>query len=221
MTKPRILVLIAFVLVAGLVWLPFHTMTTLKETRWTEPKPAGEIRGPFVLDQQVHLPSGIGKSDRDYCFGIRFATYQRRNSGRVVVEWTQQGQRQRWSVRAGSLVDNKFRYFCPDVPDDAALAPSFGVRISGVDGRPGKSPTLWLVEDESLGTARLNGESTGKGIALDLTERRRTGITDMVRAANGAFLVGWVCTLVIGIVALLYILRGKSTPLDRLQRSGR
>ena len=209
--KLRILVFIVFAFAAGLVWLPFHAMDTLEETRWTEPRPAGEIRGGFTLEQHVTpLAPANRKSGGTYCFGIRFATYQRRNQGQVVVRWVQQDQQQEWTVRARRLVDNRFRYFCPDAATRGDVP--FDLRISGRNGAPGKSPTVWLVEDDSLGVARVNGRSGEAGLSLKLAERTRIGWAGTLHAGGGAFLWAWLCSVLIGLMVLGYALRPSSSP---------
>lgn len=215
MEKFRALALVVFAVVAGLIWLPFQTMAPLQETQWVAPEPAGEIRGTFVLEQRVTPAMDALLGTRQYCFGIRFATYQRRNQGTVLVEWAQEGDQQQWRVNSRKLIDNRFRYFCPDAA--VRLDVPFDIRISGGKGRPGKSPTLWLVDDVSLGKARLNGEGVQKGVSLKLSERTRIGVSDMLRAGNGAFLFGWLCTVLIGLVALGYVLRSRtsSAPAER------
>lgn len=205
MGRYRALALVTFAIVAGLIWIPFHTMAPLGGTRWLAPEPAGEIRGAFALEQRVTPGLGGTLRTRQYCFGVRFATYQRRNEGAVLVDWSQSGARQQWRVRSRRLLDNQFRYFCPDAA--GGLDTPFDIRITGEGGRRGRSPTLWLVDDASLGEARLNGVGLGKGISLRVTERTRIGVPDMLRAGGGAFLVGWLCTVLIGFVVLRHALR--------------
>ncbi|MFP7724719.1 MULTISPECIES: hypothetical protein [Novilysobacter] len=200
----RPIVIVIFVAAACLLWWPFHTQTSLYNTGSAGSTPAGEILARFVLeqtvrpgaDQQVRSHEG-----QQHCFGIRFATYMRTNGGRLDVRWRQGDRHQQWRVNVAGLADNKFRYFCPD--DAFAAEQDFDLRISGVDGQPGNAATLWLVDDTRLGTARLGGDAVAdKALALEVTTRERIGIASMIRVNAGAFAFGWVCTLLVGVVAL-------------------
>src|SRR5690606_15760067 len=131
-----------------------------------------------------------------HCFGIKFATYMRTNSGHLDVGWQQGGQNEQWRVAAADLADNTFRYFCPDA--DFMAGEAFHLQIIGVDGEPGRSATLWLVDDNRLGQVDTEaGDIAGKALALDVAARERIGFGTMLRVNHGAFLFGWLCTVVV------------------------
>lgn len=203
---PAALIAIAlFVAAAALLWRPFDSYTVLYGTRPGGAVPAGEIRADFELVQQVRPPVAIDASPsagQQHCFAIRFATYARRNSGHLQVHWRQGPHAQSWRVRAADLADNTYRHFCPD----AAFANGrpFQVRISGLDSEPGNAATLWLVADTRFGTARLLPAELpqGKSMALQGSTRNRVEAGEMVRINGGAYLIGWLCTLAIAILAL-------------------
>lgn len=185
---------------ACLVWLPVQIQSTLYGTQMEDPVPAGEITSGFSISQVVvprptHVPAAEGANR--HCFGIRFATYMRRNSGRLGVEWQQGLQQRKWKVKAGSLADNTFRYFCPGMGFSARKP--FLIRVSGISGRPGKSATLWLTADTSLGALE---RKSGMALALDVVEDRRVGLAETLRVNRGAFLFGWLCTLLVAGIAL-------------------
>lgn len=204
----RSTVIVLFVAAACLLWWPFHTQTSLYSAGAAGSTPAGEILEGFVLEQRVRAGAAdmtaapaLETHRQQHCFGIRFATYRRSNGGRLDVGWRQGDRTQQWRVSAARLVDNKYRYFCPDQP--FAAQEEFDLRISGVDGQPGNAATLWLVDDTRLGTARLGGDAVAdKALALEVTARKRIGFASMVRVNAGAFAFGWVCTLLVGVVAL-------------------
>lgn len=201
----RALALSVFVGAACLVWLPFDVHHPLYRTTTGGAIPAGEIQANFELRQTVE-PPGVGMATPvlapDHCFGIRFATYARTNSGHLGVLWWQGSSWQRWQVKADDLADNRFRFFCPR----GYFAPGrpFGLGIVGVDGTAGSSATLWLVKDRSLGTAVLSEGPTDRAITLQVTARHRIGPASLPRIDRGAFLFGWLCTLAIGFAALLH-----------------
>lgn len=194
----------AFVLGAGLLWLPFDSYTALYETRPGAAVPAGEIGPGFKLVQQVRPPPATADTGdlMQPCFAIRFATYARHNDGLLRVHWRQGRHEQWWPVAVDDLLDNSYRHFCPDTAFSAYQP--FQVEIHGVSSRPGRSATLWLVDDTRFGRAELSPEQhpQGKAIALQGSARQRVGPASMVRIDHGAWLISWLCTLVIGITAL-------------------
>lgn len=191
---------------ACLLWLPFRTQHSVYATQRVHAVPAGQITAGFVLRQTV-LPRSGKDSLVDHegheatCFGIRFATYMRSNSGSIQVAWRQDGRTEGWRVDAGDLQDNAFRYFCPR--ERFILTEPFALEIKGLDGRAGDSATLWLTGDTRLGTATLGtGAPTGKALALDVATRRRHAGLALLSIDHGAFLFGWLCTLLAGVIAL-------------------
>jgi hypothetical protein len=204
------LAIAVFLLVAGLAWMPFDHYTVLYKASTSDTVPAGEIDSGFMLVQEVRPPSAdVEAGDLSQpCFAIRFATYARHNNGRLRVYWRQGQQEQWWPVEFDDLADNTYRHFCPDT----AFSPyrSFRVEVHGVSGKPGRSATLWLVDDTRFGRATMpSGQGPqGKAIALQGSTRQHIGPAGMARIDHGAWLIGWLCTLVIGITAMFVGLRG-------------
>lgn len=197
------LAIVAFVLAAGILWLPFDSYTPLYETRSINSVPAGEIVPGFRLAQQVRPPSaGADPGSLSSCFAIRFATYARHNKGLFGVRWRQGRHEQSWTIAFRDLVDNGYRHFCPMA--FSAHRP-FQLEVSGVNGKPGRSATLWLVEDTRFGNAELFPEqgAQGKAISLQGSIRHRASAAGIARIDHGAWLIGWLCTLAIGITTLL------------------
>ena len=201
-----LLAIVLFVAAACLLWLPFDSYTTLYGTGPKGAVPAGEIRSDFRAVQQVR-PGAAGTS-RDtgtlkHCFAIRFATYARHNDGSLRVLWRQDQRQQQWLVETDDLVDNSYRHFCPEAAFSAYRP--YRIEVSGVDGKPGKSATFWMVDDARFGTVQLEAgeQPRNKAMALQGTARRHTAPAQIVRIDHGAWLIGWLCTLAIGIVALV------------------
>lgn len=202
----RWLAITIFIAIACVVWLPVHVQGTLYGTSSQDPLPVGEITRGLVVSQQVQPDQGATPPAHDahpHCVGIRFATYMRRNSGRLDVELRQGSIERRWQVRASRLADNRFRYFCPG-PAFSAWEP-FHLQVSGINGEAGRSATLWLTGDTRLGTLEGQDEALeGMSLELDLVEDRTVGLNETLGVNRGAFLFGWLCTLLIAGVVLLH-----------------
>ncbi len=203
-----------FLLLAAAVWRPFHAHRGLYATARPDAVPAGEITQGFTLRQEVVLPRTLpldgatGFPDRQPCFGIQFATWARANKGHVDVQWRQGEKHQQWRVDMSHLADNTFRHYCPDT----GFYPyqPFTVEINGVDGSAGSSATLWLVGDTHFGTARLGDDSIpGKSIALQVSSRREIRLPSSLATNHGIFALGWLCSLAVGLIALLVAFRNR------------
>lgn len=204
---------VLFVAAACLLWIPFHTQDTIYQTAERSAKPAGQIVHGFELTQTVQPTTErhqLTAANEQHCFSIRFATYARSNRGSLSVTWKQAGQKRQWAVQAANLADNSYRSFCPDAP--FSINAPFTVRVTGVDGKPGHSATLWLVGDTRLGTARINHMATDKSMALKISVRRPVSVAGIWRIDHGAFVLGRLCTLAIGLIALIPVLRRKREP---------
>jgi hypothetical protein len=203
--KVRPMAIALFVVAAGLLWLPFDSYTTLYDTRPGGAVAAGEIGPGFSIVQQVRPPErpAIADTGARHCFAIDFATYARRNNGYLRVTWLQGDRRQQWRVAAWRLQDNAYRHFCPDAAFSAYRP--YRIEVRGVDGKPGDSATVWLVADTRLGIAQVSPANLPQGRSMALQGSHRTHVVaaGIARVDRGAFLFGWLCTLAIGIIALV------------------
>lgn len=203
----RILVFV-FVLACVLLWFPAEKYAPIAGVVRMAPLPAGEITDGFHLEQLVAVP-GVAKKmpskNKELCFGIRFATYRRENDGQIAVGWQQGTFTKRWLVESGELADNELRYFCPgrhlrpDMP--------FSIAVDGVRGAPGSSPTVWLTSDVSYGLATINGKPAKQSLDVGIARKVHMTPASLIRLDHGAFLVGWLCTLLTGLAALLWMQR--------------
>lgn len=193
-----------FIAAACLVWLPVQVQNTLDGTLPDNPVPAGEIQKDFLILQQVDPdPEALPEAGKihPHCVGIRFATYMRRNSGRLAVELRQGPIERRWQVRAARLADNSFRYFCPGRGFSAGKP--FQLRVSGVNGKPGSSATVWLTEDTRLGALESDNPAiAGMSLTLDLVQNRQVSLAEAIRVNRGAFFFGWLCTLMVAVIVI-------------------
>jgi len=170
------------------------------------PSPAGEITDGFHLEQVVVVPGVAQKTlseNKELCFGVRFATYRRENDGKIAVGWRQGTFAKRWLVEVDELADNERRYFCPD--RHLKLNIPFSITIDGVHGVSGSSPTVWLTFDVSFGQATVNGKPVKQGLDVGIARKVHLSPSGLIRLDHGAFLVGWLCTLLAGLAALLWM----------------
>lgn len=217
-TRPIVVALslaVLFVAAASLLWLPFDNYTVLYGTRPGGAVPAGEIRAGFELAQQVRPPpaDNVASDGPQNCFAIRFATYARHNSGHLQVRWRQGTLSQDWRVDVSDLADNTYRHFCPDLAFSANRP--FHVEVIGLDSAPGESSTLWLVADDRFGIAQLPHDyPQRKSMALQGSTRAHIDAAKMLQIDRGAYFIGWLCTLAIGILALIWGFGARRHPDD-------
>lgn len=207
----RYIPIVLFALLSCMVWWPFDTYVILNQNARSDPTPAGEIVSGFGLSQTVK-PAGnaLPRGARLDCFGIQFTTFARKNNGQVDIGWRQGEEQQRWRVDMAELADGSHRPFCPD----RGLSPDrpFDIAVAGVDGRLGSSATLWLVGDTGMGTARIANDSSinGKSMSLQITDYKYVELPSSLWINQGAFLLGWLCSLCIGISALAFASGGNA-----------
>lgn len=200
--------MIAFLYVLCCLWLwyPIKVYTPVLKTERVDPRPAGEITSRFDIDEVVKGKSGsILPVKGVLCVGLRFATFRRGNAGEFEVGLQQGNETRGWSVDSDALDDNEFRYFCPG-PSFNLMAP-FALSVKGRDGTPGKSPTVWLTSDSSLGRANIGGHENTRGLELVVARERRRNPLELIVRDHGAFLVGSLCTLFMGLLSLLWMRR--------------
>jgi hypothetical protein len=197
----RIAMAIAFVGTALVFWHSFEVFPPITTTALRDPTPAGEIVKGFEIQQTVVPPTneGLSEAQGGTCFGLRFATYRRKNSGTFTVKWTQDNHREQWLVAVSDLADNAVRYFCPD--QDMRTGFPFTISVSGKDATTGSAPTVWLTRDTSLG--RIEGRPDGRALALRVTGRMRVAAPTIAQIRHHTFLVSWCSTLLIGLVAIM------------------
>jgi hypothetical protein len=222
--RPRVLALLALfallALEAAVVWRPFEARAVLYQTPWRSNQPAGElvagvriaqeIRGNLVRTRPVkaksvhwHSLQSLKPLLEPNCFALLFATYSRTNTARLRVDWRQGATMQSWDVVSHDLADNTYVDFCPDA--GIAINRDFRIAIRGLDGKPGFSPTLWLVQSK-LAPARVGSDTIGqRSLAVQLLRLQKVGMRDIATVGGGAFLVACLCSLAI---VLLLLARG-------------
>jgi hypothetical protein len=180
-------------------------------TKLQDLQPAGEITGPFRLQQRVRNPVSVAKisAGDETCVGLRFATYQRRMEGQFTVTWQQGAFAKRWLVNAPYLADNKFSYFCPG--EHFKPIEDFSIIVEGRDGIAGSAATVWLTADTSLGHAEVNGKPMERGLSMLMAREIRMTPAMLVKVDHGGFSIGWLCTLLTGLAALAWLRQAELT----------
>ena len=204
--------IILFLVLAACVWLPFTSHEVVFNPGLEKNRPAGQITEGFHLVESVPalMPGGLRTGEQVDCIALRFATYMRRNEGSLQVTWSQGDRGHRWVLDASALEDNSYVDLCLDRPMDAS-AP-FVLEVSGVDGEPGSAATVWLTAHADA-AIRVNGRDfPDVGLALRLSEEKRVGPHDILGLDGGAFFVGFLCSILIGILALLCFFAKPASP---------
>lgn len=196
----RIVTVMSFVVATFIFWQTFRVYELIDKVALRDPLPAGEIVKGFHIQQTV-VPTTTGNvsgSQGITCFGLRFATYRRDDSGTFTVAWAQDNRARQWLVNASDLTDNAVKYFCPTRSINAQ-AP-FTVSIVGGNSKTGSAATLWLTRDRALG--HIQSRSDGRALALSIATKKSIDARKIADTRHYAFLVCWISTLLIGLLAL-------------------
>lgn len=203
---------VVFVLLAFLVISPFRTTHEFVTTDRIAQTPAGELVSGTRLVQKGHFPSSkvLGITRQHLCFGIQFATYNRRNKGQLEVAWKQNGNLDRWLINSRELDDNEFRYFCPK--KGMTLNSDFYLSLSSSGASSGRAPTVWLTPDTRFGCATINGGACSKSLTLSLATHRIVTIHHIASMDHGGYFFGWLMSLAIGLAALVLLRQDEKNP---------
>lgn len=193
--------------------LPFGVEQTLLQTQQGPMTPAGEFIAGKVLTQDGALPESLNSpTTRHLCFGVRFATYARKNAGTLDVSWKQERIAASWRIPSSKLDDNQIRFFCPK--GGLELGAPFQIQITSQDGSAAHSPTAWLTMDNQFGTAIFDGKALGKGLSLAFANHTDLTLKHIIHLDKGAYFAGWLMTLLIGLAALLLPSNLRSRAMD-------
>ncbi len=195
---------------AGVLW-PFRTHNVLVSPGLDKNRPAGQITSGFTVSETV--PASFMGSDpvaTADCIALRFATYMRRNEGTIQVSFGQEGLGHRWTLDTSRLDDNAYVNLCLERPIQPGKP--FWIEVSGVEGTSGSAATVWLsaAPDRSV---LVNGTpQPGWGLALRLTQAKDVSLAELVRLDHGAFIAGFIASLLIGFLILSHCLLRSSSP---------
>lgn len=191
-----------FLLAAGLLLLPFESHRVVHSPGLDRNRPAGQITTGFALVETVpaSFMAGLDPAAGADCIALRFATYMRRNQGRIEVSFGQQAHGHRWVLDASRLADNAYVNLCLDRPIDTTQP--FWIGIQGLDGERDRSATVWLSAARGREVTINGAVRSDWGLALRLSQSRTVRLPDLVRLDHGVFLTGFLLSVAIGLLLL-------------------
>ena len=128
-----------------------------------------EILKGTRIYQDIYIPQNLKK------YGIIFATYARKNTGKIKVKIVQNSVEKEELIDVSKLKDNDVRYI--NLNYKAFKKGIARLIIEGVDGTPGNAVTVYKSEDISLGKMVVNNQNTGKGILQKMEYREANSMT--------------------------------------------
>jgi len=203
---------VLFLLAAGWLVMPFQSHRVVHSPGLDRNRPAGHITADFALVETVpaSFMAGLDPEVEVDCIALRFATYMRRNQGRIDVTFGQGDLGHRWRLDASKLPDNTYVDLCLDQAIDSGK--EFWIGVSGVDGERDRSATVWLSASRDREVA-VNGRAMpGWGLALRLTQSRQVRLPQLLHLNHGVFVAGFLISIALGLLVLLCPLRSASHP---------
>jgi hypothetical protein len=218
LAKPLLILIGLLVVEAIVVWRPFNSTAIGWHSGWDDKKTAGEMLGTFHLTQVIpatllsaptpkrHITHWWRSHRKLYsrppnCFAIRFADYERENTGRIAVSYQQGEQSQHWLIDQRDL-RSAYRRFCPDhgLQRDQPLR----ITIDGITGTSGQTATVWLSQSSPLPPAVINGRhAANRSLNLRLVRFEHIGPAEILGIDNGAYAFACLMSVLIGLGALL------------------
>ena len=128
-----------------------------------------EILKGTRIYQDIYIPKNLKK------YGIIFATYARKNTGKIRVKIVQGSIEKEELIDVSKLKDNDVRYL--NLNYKAFKKGIARLIIEGVDGTSGNAVTVYKSEDISLGKMVVNNQNTGKGILQKMEYREINSMT--------------------------------------------
>jgi hypothetical protein len=185
--------------------VPFKVVDRVAGNEPLRSVPAGELVDGVLVFQKGGAPASnlIAKLGRHLCFGIQFATYERKNRGKLKITWRQGEHADHWFARSAYVKDNEFKYFCPR--KGIAAGQEFEIAMSSVGIKSGHAPTAWLTEDTRLGTAMINGIDQKASLSLRFASYREVTLRHILSLDRGAYIFGWLISVLIGVAAIMAV----------------
>jgi len=122
----------------------------------------GELVKDISIEQRVPVKAFLHADS--ICYEVLFATYQRTNSAQLKIALSQNGYHQVMTLNAAVLKDNRTFPLC--FPADGLVTGEAILEIYGMDGLPGKSPTVWMTPDIPYGAAIVNEKKLRSGLVF-------------------------------------------------------
>lgn len=213
MNRTTVAMVVLFLLAAAWLLMPFQSHRVVHSPGLDRNRPAGQVTADFALVEMVpaSFMAGLDPGLEVDCIALRFATYMRRNRGRIDITFGQRDLGHRWRLDASRLADNSYVNLCLDQTID--LGEAFWIGIAGVDGEPDRSATVWLSASRDREVA-VNGRTMpGWGLALRLTRSRQVELPHLLNLNHGVFIAGFLVSVAVGLIVLLQCpLRSVASP---------
>ena len=146
------LFLTIFFLVAGIILPSFVSIKNGADrevvSKQYELDLVGEIIRGSSFQERIYIPKHVKK------YGVMFATYRRKNTGKIKIEITQGNKKSREIVDVAKIKDNDYRYL-----NIRGLKPGEAVlRVEGIDGTIGNAVSMHKTADIMYSEMIQNGE---------------------------------------------------------------
>ena len=146
------LFLTIFFLVAGIILPSFVSIKNgadrEAESKQYELDLVGEIIRGSSFQERIYLPKHVKK------YGVMFATYRRKNTGKIKIEITQGSRKNSEIVDVAKIKDNDYHYL-----NIRGLKPGEAVlRVEGIDGTIGNAVSMHKTADIMYSEMIQNGE---------------------------------------------------------------
>ena len=146
------LFLTIFFLVAGIILPSFVSIKNGAErevvSKQYELDLVGEIIRGSSFQERIYIPKHVKK------YGVMFATYRRKNTGKIKIEITQGNKKSSEIVDVAKIKDNDYRYL-----NIRGLKPGEAVlRVEGIDGTIGNAVSMHKTADIMYSEMIQNGE---------------------------------------------------------------
>ena len=146
------LFLTIFFLVAGIILPSFVSIKNGADrevvSKQYELDLVGEIIRGSSFQERIYIPKHVKK------YGVMFATYRRKNTGKIKIEITQGNRKSTEIVDVAKIKDNGYHYL-----NIRGLKPGEAVlRVEGIDGTIGNAVSMHKTADIMYGEMIQNGE---------------------------------------------------------------
>ena len=146
------LFLTIFFLVAGIILPSFVSVKNGADrevvSKQYELDLVGEIIRGSSFQERIYIPKHVKK------YGVMFATYRRKNTGKIKIEITQGNRKSTEIVDVAKIKDNDYRYL-----NIRGLKPGEAVlRVEGIDGTIGNAVSMHKTADIMYSEMIQNGE---------------------------------------------------------------
>ena len=156
------LFLMLFFLIAGIILPSFVSIRSeaKKEvtSRLYDLDLVGEIIKGSNFEEKIYVPGHVKK------YGIMFATYNRKNSGKIRIEIIQGDKKNTEIVDVSTIKDNDYYYLnMKGLKTGEAI-----LRVEGIDGSVGNAVSMHKTSDKVYGELIQNGYPQSRGLVHNM-----------------------------------------------------